>query len=69
MRGSVVRRKAPNGFCSKRGAKTYANFQTVFATATRKGKAVLQTLVDLMGAPVLPFLESSSPWVITIQQT
>jgi hypothetical protein len=33
----------------------------VIATAKLKGKEVFQSLVNLMGAPVLPFLEGSSP--------
>jgi transposase len=61
LRGSVVHRKVTNGFRSKWGAKAYANLQTIIATAKHKGKAVFQALADLMGAPVLPFLESSSP--------
>jgi transposase len=61
LRGSVVHRKVTNGFRSEWGAKAYANLQTVIATAKRKGKAILQTLADLMGTPVLPFLEGSSP--------
>jgi transposase len=61
LRGSVVHRKVTNGFRSKWGAKAYANLQTIIATAKHKGKAVFQALVDLMGTPVLPFLEGSSP--------
>jgi transposase len=61
LRGSVVHRKVTNGFRSKWGAKAYANLQTIIATAKHKGKAVFQALADLMGAPVLPFVESSSP--------
>ena len=33
----------------------------IIATAKHKGEAVFQALVDLMGTPVLPFLEGSSP--------
>jgi transposase len=61
LRGSVVHRKVTNCFRSKWGAKAYANLQTVIATAKHKGKAVFQALADLMGAPVLPFIEVSSP--------
>lgn len=61
LRGSVVHRKVTNCFRSKWGAKTYADLQTVIATAKHKGKAVFQALADLMGAPVLPFLEALSP--------
>lgn len=61
LRGSVVHRKVTNGFRSEWGAKAYAALQTVIATAKHKGEDVFQTLATLMGAPVLPFLEGSSP--------
>jgi transposase len=61
LRGSVVHRKVANGFRSEWGAKAYAALQTVIATAKHKGEDVFQALVSLMGTPVLPFLEESSP--------
>lgn len=61
LRGSVIHRKVTNGFRSKWGAKTYAALQTIIATAKQKGEQTFQTLVALMGTPVLPHLESSSP--------
>jgi transposase len=61
LRSSVVHRKVTNGFRSEWGAKAYAALQTIIATAKHKGQDIFQTLVDLMGAPVLPFLEGSSP--------
>jgi transposase len=61
LRGSVVHRKVTNGFRSEWGAKAYAALQTVIATAEHKGEDIFQALVNLMGAPVLPFLEGSSP--------
>jgi transposase len=61
LRGSVVHRKVTNCFRSKWGAKAYADLQTVIATAGHKGQAVFPALADLMGSPVLPFLELSSP--------
>ena len=61
LRGSVVHRKVTNGFRSEWGAKAYAALQTVIATARHKGEQVYQALVSLMGTPVLPFLEGSSP--------
>jgi len=61
LRPSVVHRKVTNGFRSEWGAKAYAAIQTVIATAKLKGEEVFQTLVNLMGTPVLPFLEGSSP--------
>ena len=61
LRPSVVHRKVTNGFRSEWGAKAYAAIQTVIATAKLKGEEVFQSLVNLMGEPVLPFLEGSSP--------
>ena len=61
LRGSVVHRKVTNGFRSEWGAKTYAALQTIIATAKQKGEQTFQALVNLMGIPVLPFLEASSP--------
>lgn len=61
LRGSVVHRKVTNGFRSEWGAKAYAALQTIIATAKQKGEHVFQTLADLMGTPVLSFLEASSP--------
>lgn len=61
LRGSVVHRKVTNGFRSKWGAKAYAALQTVIATAKHKREEVFHALVNLMGTPVLPFLEGSSP--------
>ena len=61
LRGSVVHRKVTNGFRSEWGAKTYAALQTLIATAKQKGEQIFHTLVTLMGTPILPFLEASSP--------
>lgn len=61
LRGSVIHRKVTNGFRSEWGAKTYAALQTIIATAKQKGEQTFQALVALMGTPVLPFLEASSP--------
>jgi transposase len=61
LRGSVIHRKVTNGFRSEWGAKAYAALQTIIATAKQKGEQSFQTLVHLMGPPVLPFLEASSP--------
>lgn len=61
LRTSVVHRKVTNGFRSKWGAKAYASLQTIISTAKQKGEGVFQSLVNLMGQPVLHFLESSSP--------
>ena len=59
LRSSVIHRKVTNGFRSEWGARAYAALQTILATAKRKGKELFQTLVELMGPPVLPFIESS----------
>jgi hypothetical protein len=56
----MVHRKVTNGICSKWGARAHANLQIVISTAGHKGKVVFQALVDLMRAPVSPFLEGSS---------
>lgn len=61
LRPSVVHRKVINGFRSGWGAKTYAAIQTIIATAKHKGECVFESLVKLMGTPVLPLLEDSSP--------
>ncbi len=61
LRKSVIHRKVTNGFHSKWGAKAYAALQTIISTARRNGEDVFQTLVQLMGKPVLPFLEGPSP--------
>lgn len=45
------------------------HIQTIIATAKHKGECVFESLVKLMGTPVLPFLEDSSPSVITKDQT
>lgn len=61
LRGSVIHRKVTNGFRSEWGAKAYAALQTILATAKQKGEQAFQTLAALMGIPVLPFVEASSP--------
>lgn len=61
LRGSVIHRKVTNGFRSEWGAKAYAALQTILATAKQKGEQTFQTLANLMGLQVLPFVETSSP--------
>jgi transposase len=61
LRCSVIHRKVTNGFRSEWGAKAYAALQTIIATAKQRGEQTFQTLVNLMGPPVLPFLEASGP--------
>jgi transposase len=61
LRGSLVHRKVTNGFRSEWGAKAYAAIQTVIATAKHKKDDVFKSLIKMMGTPVLPFLDASSP--------
>src|SRR5262249_29621225 len=61
LRPSVIHRKVTNGFRSEWGAKPYAALHPVIATTKHKGEDVFQALVNLMGTPVLPFLEGASP--------
>jgi transposase len=61
LRTSVIHRKVTNGFRSNWGAQTYADLQSVIATAKLKGQRVLKVLVNLMGTPVLQFLATSPP--------
>lgn len=61
LRTSVIHRKVTNGFRSEWGAKAYADLLSVIATSKIKGGRVFETLVKLMGRPVLPFLGASSP--------
>ena len=41
--------------------KAYADLLSVIATSKIKGQRVFETLVNLMGHPVLQFLNASSP--------
>jgi len=61
LRPSVIHRKVTNGFRSEWGAKAYAALETVLETAKLKGHRVFDVLVELMGKPVLPFLDTSDP--------
>jgi transposase len=61
LRTSVIHRKVTNGFRSDWGAKAYADLLSVIATSKIKGQRVFETLVNLMGRPVLQFLDASSP--------
>lgn len=61
LRPSVIHRKVTNGFRSEWGAKGYAALQSVIATAHLKGEQVFESLVTLMGAPMLHFLSPSDP--------
>ncbi len=56
LRPSVIHRKVMGSFRSDWGAPAYAALATVLNTAKRNGQSPFQTLVQLMGKPVLPFL-------------
>ena len=61
LRPSVIHRKVTNGLRSEWGAQAYADLQSIIATAKLKGQKVFELLINLMGTPVLYFLEASSP--------
>jgi transposase len=61
LRPSVIHRKVTNGFRSEWGAQAYAALATVSATAKLHQRNVFDTLVSLMGPPVLPFLAPENP--------
>lgn len=61
LRTSVIHRKVTNGFRSDWGANAYTDLLSVIATSKIRGQRVFETLVNLMGHPVLQFLDASSP--------
>lgn len=61
LRPSVIHRKVMGSFRSDWGAQAYAALATVLNTAKRAGKNVFQKLTNLMGVPVLHFLQPSFP--------
>ncbi len=61
LRTSVIHRKVTNGFRSAWGANAYTDLLSVIATAKIRGQRVYETLVNLMGHPVLQFLNASPP--------
>jgi transposase len=61
LRPSVIHRKVIGCFRSQWGAKAYAALATVIDTAKLSGQNVFETLVALMGKPVLPYLYPRSP--------
>jgi len=61
LRASVVHRKVIGTFRSTWGAEAYAALASVADTAKVRGQAVFQTFVELMGPPVLRYLDASSP--------
>ena len=60
LRPSVIHRKVLGSFRSDWGAQAYASLATVLNTAKRNGQNAFQKLVQLMGTPVLPFLQHPS---------
>jgi transposase len=61
LRPSVVHRKVTGGFRSIWGAQAYAALASLIDTAKLRGQSVFQTLVQLMGKPVLPYLSAQIP--------
>lgn len=60
LRPSVVHRKVTGGFRSQWGAEAYAALASVLDTAKLRGQSIFETLVGLMGRPVLPYLAVQS---------
>jgi transposase len=61
LRPSVIHRKVTNGFRSEWGAQAYAALATVIETAKLHKRNVFDTLVNLMGPPILPFVAPQNP--------
>jgi transposase len=60
LRPAVIHRKVMGSFRSDWGAQGYAALATVLNTAKRNGQSSFQTLLALMGQPVLPFLDAAA---------
>lgn len=60
LRPSVIHRKVTNGFRSEWAAKAYAALETVIETGKLQGRRTFQILVEIMGKPVLHFLDTSN---------
>jgi transposase len=60
LRPAVVHRKVTGGFRSQWGAEAYAALATVIDTAKLRAQPIFETLVNLMGRPVLPYLSVQS---------
>jgi transposase len=61
LRPSVIHRKVIGGFRSVWGAHAYAALATVVDTAKLFGRNVFETIVALMGKPILPFFAGRNP--------
>jgi transposase len=59
LRPCVIHRRVTNGFRSERGAQGYAALATVLEIAKLQGRNLFDTLVELMGQPVLHYLNTS----------
>jgi len=59
LRPSVIHRKVMGSFRSDWGAQAYAALATVLNTAKRAGENAFQKLTNLMGTPILHFLQPS----------
>jgi transposase len=59
LRPSVVHRKVTGGFRSRWGAEAYAALASVTGTAKLRGQSVFETLVHLMGLPVLSYIPAA----------
>jgi hypothetical protein len=57
----VIHRKVTNGFRSEWGAHAYAALAPVIETAKLHQLNVFDTLVNLMGPPVLPVFAPQNP--------
>jgi hypothetical protein len=60
LRPAVSHRKVIGGFRSQWGAEAYAALASVIDTARLHGHNVFQTLVQLMGQPILPLLSANT---------
>lgn len=56
---SVIHRKVTGGFRSTWGADAYTALASVINTAKQRDQSVFDTLVALMGQPVLPYLSAT----------
>lgn len=61
LRPSVIHRQVPNGVRSEGGAQAYAALATVIETAQLQHHNAFDTLVTLMGPPLLPSLAPQNP--------
>lgn len=60
LRPSVIHRKVMGSYRSDWGPQAYAALATVLNTAKRNGQSAFQKLLQLMGQPILPFLDQPS---------